>query len=206
MQARRSIRGATALLSLGFLAACGGGDTAATDSAAGASAAGATTSAGGAGDSVPSAGTGPAVNVSMISATGQELGTLALNETGGMISVTGTLRGLPPGEHGIHLHQGGQCTPPFESAGPHWNPTSKSHGSQNPAGPHAGDLPNITVGADSSVNVNVTSPAGPLRGANGLIDADGAAVVVHASADDYKTDPSGNSGARIACGAILTGS
>ena len=200
MQARRSIRGATALLSLGFLAACGGGDDAAADSAAGA-----TTSAGGA-DSVASAGTGPAVNVSMISATGQELGTLALNETGGMISVTGTLRGLPPGDHGIHLHQGGQCTPPFESAGPHWNPTTKMHGSQNPQGPHAGDLPNITVGADSTGNVNVTSPAGPLRGANGLIDADGASVVIHASPDDYLTDPSGNSGARIACGAIMTGS
>jgi Cu-Zn family superoxide dismutase len=213
MQARQSIRGATALLSLGFLAACGGGDKAAGDSAAGASAsgaAGASTATGAAADSAGraagAAGAGGGVSVSMISASGQELGTLMLNEAGGVISVSGTLRGLPPGEHGIHLHQGGQCTPPFESAGPHWNPTTKMHGSQNPQGPHAGDMPNITVGADSSANVNVNSAAGPLRGANGLIDADGAAVVIHAKADDLKTDPSGNSGARIACGAVLTGS
>jgi Cu-Zn family superoxide dismutase len=204
MQARRSIRGATALLSLGLFA-CGGGDNAAADSAAGAS----TAAGGAAADSAAGAagaGAGSGVNVSMISATGQELGTLVLSESGGMIAVSGTLRGLPPGEHGIHLHQSGQCTPPFETAGPHWNPTTKMHGTQNPQGPHAGDLPNITVGADSSANVSVTSAGGPLRGATGLIDADGAAVLIHATADDLKTDPSGNSGARIACGAIMTGS
>jgi len=197
LQARRSIRGATALLSLGILA-CGGSDNAAADSAAGASAA--AVSADGA------AGAGAGVNVAMISASGQELGTLILSESAGTISVSGALRGLPPGEHGIHLHMVGQCTPPFETAGGHWNPTSRSHGTQNPAGPHAGDMPNISVGADSSVNVTVTSAAGPLRGATGLVDMDGAAVLIHATADDYKTDPSGNSGARIACGAIASGS
>ena len=186
MQTRRSIRGATALISLGLLA-CGGGDNAASDSPAG-------------------AGMGSGVRVSMISATGQELGTLMLSDAGGAISVSGTLRGLPPGEHGIHLHGVGQCTPPFESAGPHWNPTSRMHGSQNPQGPHAGDMPNITVGADGSATVNSRSAAGPLRGANGLIDTDGAALLIHVTADDLKTDPSGNSGARIACGAVASGS
>jgi Cu-Zn family superoxide dismutase len=207
MQTRQSIRSAAALISLGLLASCGGGDNAAGDSAAGASAAAAGGSAAASGgDSAGGAGMGAAVHVSMISATGQELGMLMLNETGGTISLSGTLRGLPPGEHGIHLHQVGQCTPPFESAGPHWNPTSKMHGSQNPQGPHAGDMPNITVGADSSANVNINSAAGPLRGATGLVDNDGAAVVIHAKADDLKTDPSGNSGARIACGAVASGS
>ena len=202
MQTRQSIRGATALISLGFLA-CGGGDNAAGDSAAGssASAAGGSTAASGGGDRAAGG-----VSVAMISATGQELGTLVLSEAGGAISVSGTLRGLPPGEHGIHLHGVGQCTSPFESAGPHWNPASRMHGSQNPQGPHAGDMPNITVGADSSATVNLTSAAGPLRGAGGLIDTDGAAVLIHATADDMKTDPSGNSGARIACGAVASGS
>ena len=192
--------GVTAVV-LAALAACGGKDAANADSA-GASAAGATTSAAPA----PAAAPGGGVTVSMISASGAELGTLTLTDAGVGIAVNGTLRGLPPGDHGIHLHMVGQCTPPFESAGGHWNPTSKQHGTQNAQGPHAGDMMNITVGADSSANVNVTSASGPLRGAGGLVDGDGAAVVIHAAADDYKTDPSGNSGARIACGAVASGS
>lgn len=117
----------------------------------------------------------------------------------------GTLRGLPPGDHGIHLHMTGSCEPTFDAAGGHWNPTSKQHGSGNPNGPHLGDLQNITVGADSSVSIHLTSPGGTLKGENMLLDPDGAAVVVHAAADDYKTDPSGNSGARVACGAVRGG-
>lgn len=189
-------------MTLVSMTACSGNDAAKSDSAAGASTAGATTTAAPA----TAAPAGGGITVSMISAGGAELGTLTLAEAGGNITVNGTLRGLPPGEHGIHLHMVGQCAPPFESAGGHWNPASKQHGTQNPQGPHAGDMNNITVGPDSTVTVNVTSAAGPLRGANGLIDADGAAVVLHAKADDYKTDPSGNSGARIACGAVASGS
>ncbi len=135
-------------------------------------------------------------------AAGREIGTLTLSETAQGISINGHLTGLPPGTHGIHFHMVGQCQPPFESAGGHWNPTSKQHGSQNPQGPHLGDLPNITAGADSSAHVALTSPGGTLRGANGLLDADGAAVIVHASADDNRTDPSGNSGARLVCGVV----
>jgi Cu-Zn family superoxide dismutase len=107
-----------------------------------------------------------------------------------------------PGTHGIHLHMTGTCDAPFTTAGAHWNPTARQHGLQNAAGPHLGDLPNIEVGADSSANVQVSATGGTLRGADGLLDADGAAIIVHATADDNKTDPSGNSGARIACGVV----
>jgi Cu-Zn family superoxide dismutase len=133
-------------------------------------------------------------------AAGQELGTLTIAETSGGLSTTGTLRGLAPGVHGIHLHTVGMCDGTFTSAGGHWNPTAHQHGFDNPQGPHDGDMQNVTVGADSTVTVSVTTKGGTLRGANGLLDPDGAAVVVHAGPDDYKTDPAGNSGARVACG------
>jgi Cu-Zn family superoxide dismutase len=109
--------------------------------------------------------------------------------------------------HGIHVHTVGRCDGPgFESAGPHWNPTNRRHGMNNPQGPHGGDLPNVTVAANgvlgetvTLVGADLTTPPG-VPGA--LIDADGAALVIHAQADDYVTDPSGNSGARIACAVI----
>jgi Cu-Zn family superoxide dismutase len=151
--------------------------------------------------SMMAAPTGAPVEVVMRDASGRELGRLSLADSGEGIAVTGSLRGLAPGEHGIHLHTTGVCEPPFESAGAHWNPTSRQHGTENPQGPHLGDMMNLTVGADSTATVQVTTPSGTLRGANALLDADGGSVVVHAAADDYRTDPSGNSGARIACGA-----
>jgi Cu-Zn family superoxide dismutase len=136
---------------------------------------------------------------------GRELGTLSLTDMAGGISITGRLSGLPPGEHGMHIHSRGRCdAPAFQSAGEHWNPTNKQHGSQNPQGPHLGDLPNVTVGADSSVSIQgATIAGGALRsGTNMLLDADSAAVIVHARPDDYRTEPSGNSGDPIACGVI----
>lgn len=139
----------------------------------------------------------------VMDASGRELGSLTLADGTGGITVSGTLRGLPPGVHGIHIHTMGMCdAPAFTTAGGHWNPTSKMHGSENPQGPHVGDMMNITVGADSSATVQLTTVGGSLHGADMLMDADGAAVVVHAKADDYKTDPSGNSGDRVACGMI----
>ena len=96
----------------------------------------------------------------------------------------------------------GACEPPFTTAGAHFNPTNRKHGADNPEGPHVGDLGNIEVGADSSVNVQVSAAGGMLRGESGLLDADGASIIVHATADDNRTDPSGNSGARVACGRI----
>lgn len=180
------------------LTACGGaGDDAAVGDTAGAAAA-----------TTPAA-TAPADSAAPVTATlrdsaGREIGTVTLTDAGGGITVTGTLRGLPPGEHAIHLHTTGQCEAPFTSAGGHWNPTNKQHGTENPEGPHLADMRNITVGADSTVSVQETTPGGTLRGVNALLDADGAAVVVHAGADDYRSDPAGNAGARIACG-VVTG-
>lgn len=150
---------------------------------------------------VDTARTGGATAV-MRDRTGRDLGTLTLDDTGQGIRLAGTLRGIPPGEHAIHLHAVGRCEPPFESAGPHWNPTNAQHGTENPQGPHFGDMPNITVGQDSTVSVIVSTPGGTLRGENALLDGDGAAVVIHAGADDYRTDPAGNAGERIACGVV----
>ncbi|MEO7999433.1 MAG: superoxide dismutase family protein [Gemmatimonadaceae bacterium] len=139
----------------------------------------------------------------VMDAAGHELGSLTLADGSGGITVSGTLKGLAPGDHGIHVHTVGMCEgPAYTTAGGHWNPTTKMHGKDNPAGPHLGDMMNITVGADSTATVQITTMGGSLHGADMLMDADGAAVVVHAKADDYKTDPSGNSGDRIACGVI----
>jgi Cu-Zn family superoxide dismutase len=141
----------------------------------------------------------------MRDAAGKDLGTLTLSEGSAGITTAGSLTGLPLGEHGIHLHTAGKCDPPkFTSAGDHWNPTNRQHGTKNPQGPHLGDMPNVSAGRDSSASVSVTSAGGTLRGANPLLDGDGATVVVHAKPDDYRTQPSGNSGDRIACG-VVTG-
>jgi Cu-Zn family superoxide dismutase len=150
------------------------------------------------------AASGQKVTASMRDASGKDLGTLSLSVEGSRgIMTAGRLSGLPPGEHGIHLHTAGKCEgPKFTSAGDHWNPTNRQHGTKNPQGPHSGDMPNITVGQDSSSSVEVTSAGGTVRGDNALLDSDGAAVVVHAKPDDYRTQPSGNSGDRIACGVV----
>lgn len=110
--------------------------------------------------------------------------------------------GLARGTYGAHIHTTGRCDPPgFESAGGHWNPTNRRHGSQDPQGQHKGDLPNLMVGSTGQGSLEYTIPGVQLTGgATDMLDADGAALVIHAGADDYRTDPSGNSGARIACG------
>jgi Cu-Zn family superoxide dismutase len=172
------------------VAACSKGDTTADDST--------TTTAAPTGDSAMASGS----TVTMRDAAGNDLGMLTLSDASGGIMIMGSLHGVAPGEHGIHLHMTGACEPTFAAAGGHWNPSGKQHGQNNPNGAHFGDLQNITAGADSTVSVHLTSPGGTLKGANMLLDADGAAVVIHAAADDYKSDPSGNSGDRIACGAV----
>ena len=136
----------------------------------------------------------------LVNASGQSIGTVRAWQTSGGVSFRISATGLPHGVHGLHVHAVGRCDPPdFKSAGAHWNPAGKQHGMNNPAGPHAGDLPNVEVAANGVLNATVT-----LAGASmaSLLDADGAALVLHATADDYKTDPSGNSGARIACAVI----
>jgi Cu-Zn family superoxide dismutase len=111
---------------------------------------------------------------------------------------------LPPGSYGVHVHAVGRCEGPgFETAGPHWNPAGRQHGSLNPAGPHLGDLPNLEVDARGVGRLEFLMPGATLRGGDHpLLDADGAAIVIHANRDDLRTDPSGNSGARIACGML----
>ncbi len=135
-------------------------------------------------------------------ASGQVVGTANAAPVNDGLRISLTTTGLPAGAHAVHVHTTGSCAPPaFESAGPHWNPTGQQHGTQNPAGPHKGDLPNMTVAADGSGSLSFTIPAAMLTGGmSAMLDADGAAIVVHASGDDYRTDPSGNSGGRIACG------
>lgn len=136
----------------------------------------------------------------LVNTAGQPLGSVRMWETPGGVTFRINAAGLPHGIHGIHVHSVGRCEgPAFASAGPHWNPAGKKHGFNNPAGPHAGDLPNVTVAANGVLQEAVTLPGASFAT---LLDADGAALVIHAKQDDYVTDPSGNSGDRIACGVI----
>ncbi|MBA3941498.1 MAG: superoxide dismutase family protein [Sphingopyxis sp.] len=115
-------------------------------------------------------------------------------------------RGFAPGTYGMHVHAVGTCTPPdFASAGPHWNPTGVQHGRDNPLGAHHGDLPNLVIEPDQIGRATLRIVGSRFEGDGGLLDADGAAFVIHAGPDDYKTDPSGNSGGRVACGVITLG-
>lgn len=133
---------------------------------------------------------------------GRRVGRATIHVGGNEVRIA--INGLRPGRYGVHLHAVGRCEgPAFESAGPHWNPTTRQHGRLNPAGHHRGDLPNLEVGADGTGRLAFTI-AGPTiwHRRNGFLDADGTALVVHAAPDDERTDPSGNSGARIACGVL----
>ena len=140
----------------------------------------------------------------IVNATGDKIGTATLMPSAGGVRIDLSVSQLPPGTHGIHIHTAGKCEgPDFKTAGGHFNPADKKHGRDNPAGPHNGDLPNLEVGPDgkattSLLDTNVTLSDGP----NSLFHDGGTSIVIHAMQDDYKTDPAGNSGARIACGVI----
>jgi len=151
---------------------------------------------------------GPAAGPALSAATAE------VRDAAGRVVATATARdqagltvridatGLRPGTYAVHLHAVGRCDPPdFATAGPHWNPTTNQHGRLNPLGPHFGDLPNIEIGEDGRGSIAFAISSGSVRrGEHVLLDADGAALVIHANADDYRTDPTGNSGGRIACG------
>jgi Cu-Zn family superoxide dismutase len=145
-----------------------------------------------------------AAHADIVDAQGKKIGTAAFRASNNGVRIDVNVSGLPPGTRGIHIHSVGKCEgPAFTTAGPHLNPTSKKHGKDSPEGPHAGDLLNLEVNADglgkaSLLDQNVTLG----QGQSSLFHEGGTSLVIHADADDYKTDPAGNSGARIACGVI----
>lgn len=140
----------------------------------------------------------------LVNAQGEQVGRAWLEEVSPGVKIKLTVSKLPPGVHAFHIHAVGRCeAPDFKSAGPHFNPYGKKHGMKSPDGAHAGDLPNLLVGTDGTAAVEVVAQGVTLgAGAQSLFQPEGTSLVIHADADDNLTDPAGNAGVRIACGAI----
>lgn len=157
---------------------------------------------------MPGAGPGAAgtlATTTLAGPQGEARGTARLVMRDNAPAVELTANGLTPGLHGVHLHTTGRCEGPgFESAGGHWNPTNAQHGRLSPAGPHAGDLGNVTVAADGTARATLPLPVGEREMAN-LFDTDGSALMIHGGRDDLRTDPGGDSGDRVACGVLRRG-
>jgi superoxide dismutase, Cu-Zn family len=140
----------------------------------------------------------------IVNPAGTKIGTATFTQAIDGVQIAVDVSQLPAGTHGIHIHAVGKCEgPAFATAGGHFNPANKKHGKDNADGPHNGDLMNITAGDDGHAKATLLAANVTLdSGANSLFQPGGTALVIHAAADDYKTDPSGNSGPRIACGVI----
>lgn len=136
---------------------------------------------------------------------GKKIGTAVLTEQADGVKLVLKVSGLTPGKHGFHLHENGICTPPeFKSAGGHYNPFHKQHGSANPQGMHAGDLPNLEVSPNGAAEVTTVITGTSLAGGPAsLFKEGGTSIVIHAAPDDYMTDPAGNAGPRVACGVVV---
>jgi Cu-Zn family superoxide dismutase len=137
-------------------------------------------------------------------AQGKDVGQVQMIQTPHGVLLKMRLKGVPPGERAFHIHAVGKCEPPFTSAGGHFNPANHKHGMEAKEGSHAGDMPNLHIPANGELVIEIANPMISLvKGQpNSLFDADGSAIVIHAGADDYKTDPTGNAGDRIVCGVV----
>lgn len=139
----------------------------------------------------------------LVLANGLPAGRAILTAAGDQVSLSVAATGISAGGHGMHLHATGKCeAPAFTSAGAHLNPAGHQHGTENPKGSHLGDLPNLVADQNGVAALTVKLPASRAEAEAALFDGDGTAIVIHVTADDYRTDPTGNSGARIACGVL----
>lgn len=148
--------------------------------------------------------TAQSAKVALKNAAGADVGTIAMTEGPHGVLLRVAVKGLTPGEHAFHVHAVGKCEPPFTSAGGHFNPGGKKHGMMAADGQHAGDMPNLIVPASGELQADIVNAAITLEKGkpNSLYQANGTAFVIHAGPDDYKSDPAGNAGDRIACGVV----
>jgi Cu-Zn family superoxide dismutase len=144
--------------------------------------------------------------VTLVDSQGKKVGKAMLEETPKGVKITLDVENLPPGEHAFHIHEKAACDPPdFKTAGGHFNPYGKEHGLKNPKGPHAGDLPNITIGSDGRGHFEIMAPLVTLKSGekNSVFQPGGTSLMIHQGPDDYVSDPAGHAGPRIACGPIV---
>ena len=182
------------LLALGAatLAACGGNDAAEEPAADGMAM-----------EDGAATGAGETATATLLTADGEEVGTVTATGSAGGITIDVSAMNMPEGLHGVHVHTVGSCDDGFAAAGGHWNPDESMHGLEGDDGQHAGDMPNLEIGADGTGSLTyMLSMSATFAG---LMDEDGSAFIVHAGEDDQTTDPSGDSGDRIACGVFTAG-